>query len=144
MSQLYRAALPGDYVYNPETTLWELSFDKRPVAGARAASPEEGAAQYNVARQKFKAAVSARRERPESVFSFTGMTEWVVEYGTAEQCQAVLLMFDAKDKAEFDFAVRDALRVLPPHLDFAYFFSQYSERMRVPVSLRERLRVRLS
>lgn len=48
MSRLYRAALPEDYVHNPETGLWELSFDQRPVAGTRAASPEEGAAQYNV------------------------------------------------------------------------------------------------
>ncbi len=71
MSRLYRAALPEDYVHNPETGLWELSFDQRPVAGTRAASPEEGAAQYNAAREKFKSAVSAVRQRPEPVFSFT-------------------------------------------------------------------------
>ncbi|NIF23965.1 hypothetical protein [Candidatus Pantoea multigeneris] len=144
MSKLYRVALPGDYVYNPETCLWELSFDKRPVAGAQAASPEEGATKYNAERQKFMAAVSASRLPGEPVFSFTEMTEWVVEYGTADQCQAVLLMFDAKDKAEFDFAVREGLRVLPPYLDFVYFFGQYTDRMCVLVSLRERLRLRLS
>ncbi|MBJ5229213.1 hypothetical protein JGF84_22655, partial [Salmonella enterica subsp. enterica serovar Newport] len=109
MSRLYRAALPEDYVHNPETGLWELSFDQRPVAGTRAASPEEGAAQYNAAREKFKSAVSAVRQRPEPVFSFTEMTEWVVEHGTPKQCQAVRLMFDARDKNEFDIAVREGL-----------------------------------
>ena len=144
MSRLYRAALPEDYVHNPETGLWELSFDQRPVAGTRAASPEEGAAQYNAAREKFKSAVSAVRHRPEPVFSFTEMTEWVVEHGTPEQCQAVRLMFDARDKNEFDIAVREGLKVLPRHLDFAYFFGRFSDRMRVSVPLRERLSLRLS
>ena len=144
MSRLYRAALPEDYVHNPETGLWELSFDQRPVAGTRAASPEEGAAQYNAAREKFKSAVSAVRQRPEPVFSFTEMTEWVVEHGTPEQCQAVRLMFDARDKNEFDIAVREGLKVLPRHLDFAYFFGRFSDRMRVSVSLRQRLDLRLS
>ena len=73
MSRLYRAALPEDYVHNPETGLWELSFDQRPVAGTRSSCPEEGAAQYNAAREKFKSAVSAVRQRPEPVFSFTAM-----------------------------------------------------------------------
>ncbi|MBJ3928158.1 hypothetical protein JGD11_23735, partial [Salmonella enterica subsp. enterica serovar Derby] len=132
MSRLYRAALPEDYVHNPETGLWELSFDQRPVAGTRAASPEEGAAQYNAAREKFKSAVSAVRQRPEPVFSFTEMTEWVVEHGTPKQCQAVRLMFDARDKNEFDIAVREGLKLLPGHLDFAYFFGRFSDRMRVP------------
>lgn len=144
MSRLYRAALPEDYVHNPETGLWELSFDQRPVAGTRAASPEEGAAQYNAAREKFKSAVSAVRQRPEPVFSFTEMTEWVVEHGTPEQCQAVRLMFGARDKNEFDIAVREGLKVLPRHLDFAYFFGRFSDRMRVSVSLRQRLDLRLS
>ena len=144
MSRLYRAALPEDYVHNPETGLWELSFDQRPVAGTRAASPEEGAAQYNAAREKFKSAVSAVRQRPEPVFSFTEMTEWVVEHGTPEQCQAVRLMFDARDKNEFDIAVREGLKVLPSHLDFAYFFGRFSDRIRVSVSLRQRLDLRLS
>lgn len=144
MSRLYRSALPEDYVHNPETGLWELSFDQRPVAGTRAASPEEGAAQYNAAREKFKSAVSAVRQRPEPVFSFTEMTEWVVEHGTPEQCQAVRLMFGARDKNEFDIAVREGLKVLPRHLDFAYFFGRFSDRMRVSVSLRQRLDLRLS
>lgn len=144
MSRLYRAALPEDYVHNPETGLWELSFDQRPVAGTRAASPEEGAAQYNAAREKFKSAVSAVRQRPEPVFSFTEMTEWVVEHGTPEQCQAVRLMFDARDKNEFDIAVREGLKLLPRHLDFAYFFGRFSDRIRVSVQLRERLILRLS
>lgn len=144
MSRLYRAALPEDYVHNPETGLWELSFDKRPVAGTRSPSREEGAAQYNAAREKFKSAVSAVRQRPEPVFSFTEMTDWVVEYGTPEQCQAVRLMFDARDKNEFDIAVREGLKVLPRHLDFAYFFGRFSDRMRVSVQLRERLILRLS
>lgn len=144
MSRLYRAALPEDYTHNPETGLWELSFDTRPVTGTRAASPEEGAAQYNAARKKFKLTVSAVRQRPEPVFSFTQMTEWVVEYGSPEQCQAVRLMFDARDRNEFDIAVRGGLKVLPRHLDFAYFFGRFSDRMRVPVSLRERLDMRLS
>lgn len=144
MSRLYRAALPEDYVHNPEAGLWELSFDQRPVAGTRAASPEEGAAQYNAAREKFKSAVSAVRQRPEPVFSFTEMTEWVVEHGTPEQCQAVRLMFDARDKNEFDIAVREGLKVLPRHLDFAYFFGRFSDLMRVSVPLRERLSLRLS
>ena len=61
MSRLYRAALPEDYVHNPDTGLWELSFDQRPVAGTRSSSPEEGAAQYNAAREKFKSAVSGIR-----------------------------------------------------------------------------------
>lgn len=142
MSRLYRAALPEDYVHNPDTGLWELSFDQRPVAGTCSSSPEEGAAQYNAAREKFKSAVSAVRQRPEPVFSFTEMTEWVVEHGTPEQCQAVLLMFDARDKNEFDIAVREGLKVLPRHLDFAYFFGRFSDRMRVSVPLRERLRLR--
>ncbi|HDZ2607077.1 TPA: hypothetical protein RSS38_005082 [Klebsiella pneumoniae] len=144
MSRLYRAALPEDYVHNPETGLWELSFDQRPVAGTRAASPEEGAAQYNAARERFKSAVSAVRQRPEPVFSFTEMTEWVVEHGTPEQCQAVRLMFGARDKNEFDIAVREGIKVLPRHLDFAYFFGRFSDRMRVSVSLRQRLDLRLS
>lgn len=144
MSRLYRAALPEDYVHNPETGLWELSFDQRPVAGTRAASPEEGAAQYNAAREKFKSAVSAVRQRPEPVFSFTEMTEWVVEHGTPKQCQAVRLMFDARDKNEFDIAVREGLKLLPGHLDLAYFFGRFSDRMRVPVLLREQLSQRLS
>jgi len=144
VSRLYRAALPEDYVHNPDTGLWELSFDQRPVAGTRSSSPEEGAAQYNAAREKFKSAVSAVRQRPEPVFSFTEMTEWVVEHGTPEQCQAVRLMFDARDKSEFDIAVREGLKVLPRHLDFAYFFGRFSDRMRVSVPLRERLFLRLS
>ncbi|HCT8868389.1 TPA: hypothetical protein OUA93_005508 [Klebsiella variicola] len=144
MSRLYRAALPEDYVHNPETGLWELSFDQRPVAGTRAASPEAGAAQYNAAREKFKSAVSAVRQRPEPVFSFTEMTEWVVEHGTPEQCQAVRLMFGARDKNEFDIALREGIKVLPRHLDFAYFFGRFSDRMRVSVSLRQRLDLRLS
>lgn len=142
MSRLYRAALPEDYVHNPDTGLWELSFDQRPVAGTSSSSPEEGAAQYNAAREKFKSAVSAVRQRPEPVFSFTEMTEWVVEHGTPEQCQAVRFMFDARDKNEFDIAVREGLKVLPRHLDFAYFFGRFSDRMRVSVPLRERLRLR--
>ncbi|MGG7965054.1 hypothetical protein PGN92_25245 [Klebsiella aerogenes] len=144
MSRLYRAALPEDYAHNPETGLWELSFDQRPVAGTRAYSPEEGAAQYNAAREKFKSALSAVRQRPGPVFSFTEMTEWVVEHGTPEQCQAVRLMFDARDKNEFDIAVREGLKVLPRHLDFAYFFGRFSDRIRVSVQLRERLFLRLS
>lgn len=144
MSCIYRAALPEDYVHNPETGLWELSFDQRPVAGTRAASPEEGAAQYNAARERFKSAVSAVRQRPEPVFSFTEMAEWVVEHGTPEQCQAVQLMFDARDNNEFDLAVREGLKVLPRHLDFAYYFGRFSDRMRVSVPLRERLSLRLS
>lgn len=144
MSRLYRAALPEDYVHNPETGLWELSFDQRPVAGTRSSCPEEGAAQYNAAREKFKSALSAVRQRPEHVFSFTAMTEWVVEHGTKEQCQAVQIMFDARDKHEFDLAVRDGLKVLPGHLDFAYFFGRFSDRMRVSVLLREQLSQRLS
>lgn len=144
MSRIYRAALPEDYVHNPETGLWELSFDQRPVAGTRAASPEEGAAQYNAARERFKSAVSAVRQRPEPVFSFTEMAEWVVEHGTPEQCQAVQLMFDARDNNEFDLALREGLKVLPRHLDFAYYFGRFSDRMRVSVPLRERLSLRLS
>jgi len=33
---------------------------------------------------------------------------------------------------------------LPGHLDFAYFFGRFSDRMRVSVTLREQLRSRLS
>lgn len=143
MSRLYRAAFPEDYVHNPETGLWELSFDQRPVAGTRSDSPEEGAAQYNAAREKFKSTVSTVRQRSEPVFSFTEMTEWVVEHGTTEQCQAVRLMFDARDNTEFDIAVREGLKVLPRHLDFAYFFGRFPDRMRVSVSLRQRLDLRL-
>lgn len=122
MSRLYRAALPDDYVHNPETGLWELSFDQRPVAGTRAASPEEGAAQYNAARDRFKSALSAVRQRPEPVFSFTAMTEWVVEHGTQEQCQAVQIMFDARDKHEFDLAVRDGTESAARTSRFCVFF----------------------
>ncbi|WP_187548446.1 hypothetical protein, partial [Staphylococcus pseudintermedius] len=84
------------------------------------------------------------RQRPEPVFSFTAMTEWVVEHGTQEQCQAVQIMFDARDKHEFDLAVRDGLKVLPVHLDYAYFFGRFSDRLRVSVLLREQLCQRLS
>lgn len=110
----------------------------------RAVLPEEGAGQYNAARGKFKSTVSVVRQRQELVFSFSEMTGWVVEHGTQEQCQAVQLMFDARDKHEFDLAVRDALKVLPGHLDFAYFFGRFSDRMRVSVLLREQLSQRLS
>lgn len=144
MSRLYRIARPEDYLHNPDTGLWELSFDQRPVIGTRAHSPQQGAAQYNAARDKFKAALALPREHIAPIVSFSQMTEWVIANGSVEQCQAVQQMFEARDQAEFDVAIRAGLQVLPAHLDFAYYFGRFSDRMRVPVSLREQLQSRLA
>ena len=136
---LFRTASAQDYAFNPESGFWELSFDSRPVRGTRCDDPELGAIQYNEARAKFKAKIK-EGVRPDHVFEFTELVTWAIENGDLAQREIVLEMLQAESAEHYSEIAARALRIIPSHFDFAYFWTNRNgQRFRVSVELRQAL-----
>jgi len=101
----FRVATPDDYEFIPELGLYELTFDKRPVQGVRSQTPELGAAQYNASQQRLKAVRDKERQRQKNFvtlreFSWNGVFDWCLEFGTPEECRLVLALYRAPDREQ--------------------------------------------
>lgn len=136
---LFRTASAKDYSFNPESGFWELSFDSRPVRGTRCDDPELGAIQYNEARSKFKAKVKDS-VKPVHVHEFVELVKWAIDSGDLAQRKIVLEMLQAESEDRYSEIKQRALRVIPSHFDFAYYWiDKNAQRFRVPVELRQEL-----
>lgn len=101
----FRVATPDDYEFIPELGLYELTFDKRPVQGVRTDNPVQGADQYNVSQQRIKTARDRERQRQRNFvtlreFSWNGVFDWCLEYGTPQECRLALALYHAPDKEQ--------------------------------------------
>ncbi|MBT0719651.1 hypothetical protein HGT71_15515 [Rosenbergiella epipactidis] len=136
---LFRTASAKDYSFNSESGFWELSFDSRPVRGTRCDDPELGASQYNEARAKFKAKVK-NSVKPAHVHEFIELVRWAIDSGDLAQRKVVLEMLQAESEDHYSEIKRRALRVIPSHFDFAYYWiDKNAQRFRVPVELRQEI-----
>ena len=136
----FRVASAKDYTFNRESGFWELSFDRRPVAGTRCEDPEQGAVHYNQARAKFKAKLK-EGTRPEHVYLFSELVKWVIASGDLAQRTIVLAMLQAQCTDEYSEIARRALSIIPSHFDFCYFFTDHNaQRLRVSAELRQQLK----
>lgn len=136
---LFRTASAKDYLFNPESGFWELSFDSRPVRGTRCDDPELGALQYNDARAKFKSKAKDS-VKPAHVYEFVELVKWAIDSGDLAQRKIVLEMLQAESEDHYSEIKRRALRVIPSHFDFAYYWTdKNAQRFRVPVGLRQEL-----
>lgn len=136
---LFRTASAKDYSFNPESGFWELSFDSRPVRGTRCDDPELGAIQYNEARAKFKAKAK-ESVQPAQVYEFIELVKWAIDSGDLAQRKIVLEMLQAESEDRYSEIKQRALRVIPSHFDFAYYWiDKNAQRFRVPVELRQEL-----
>ncbi|WP_241626398.1 hypothetical protein [Rosenbergiella epipactidis] len=136
---LFRTASANDYWFNPESGFWELSFDSRPVSGTRCDDPELGAIQYNEARAKFKAKAK-ENVKPAHVHEFVELVKWAIDSGDLAQRKIVLEMLQAKSSDDYSEIKVRALRIIPSHFDFAYYWTdKNTQRFRVSVELRQEL-----
>jgi len=136
---LFRTASANDYWFNPESGFWELSFDSRPVSGTRCDDPEFGAIQYNEARAKFKAKAK-ESVKPAHVHEFVELVKWAIDSGDLAQRKIVLEMLQAKSSDDYSEIKVRALRIIPSHFDFAYYWTdKNTQRFRVSVELRQEL-----
>ncbi len=136
---LFRLASAQDYQFNTESGYWELKFDRRPVVGTRCDDPELGARQYNEARAKFKAKSKAVI-RPRQVFHLVELVEWAIESGSQAQRKMVWALLTATSREDYSSVAKAALKVIPPHFDFSYYFvTQADRRLLVSVELRQQL-----
>ena len=156
--KIYRVACPNDYVYNPESGFWELSFDHRPVAGVRCDDPVLGAELYNQSRARFQKAcmdalhikekkdmelLQARRIDKyftQHIGDFSELIKWVTESGDLEQQQSVAALLTGITYDAIEDAISVALHTLPKQFMLSYIRQDLlKNRLKVPLPLRAAL-----
>ncbi|TDN48081.1 hypothetical protein [Scandinavium goeteborgense] len=131
MPKPVRLALPSDYRYNHDISLWELSFDKRPLTGVRCEEPTIGAEQYNQAKLAFiNACRKSKTDLP--AFVFSDVLAWAENEANIVQCSYVLSLLEARNKADYDAVVEllyEDETTPPRYLDIAIIFNGFKTRL---------------
>jgi len=124
---LFRIASANDYSFNPESGFWEVSFDSRSVSETHCDDPELGAIQYNEARAKFKTKAQ-ESVKPAHFHEFVELVKWVIDSGDLAQRKIVLEMLQAQSSDDYSEIKVRALRIIPNHFDFAYYWTDKKTR----------------